>query len=65
MQCPSAVFSRETPAALEAVSVSDQSNERISIRVARPEARRACESLDPFAKLPTPIANTLSMPLCT
>jgi len=30
--------------------------------VACPEVRRACESLVPFAKLPTPIANTSSLP---
>jgi len=48
-----------TPMAFEVVQLSKQSIQRVSIRVARPEARRACESLVPFAKLPTPIANAL------
>ena len=47
--------------------LSEQSNQRVSIRVARvarPEVRRACESLVPFTELPTPIANVLSVPHC-
>ena len=44
------------PLGKEVVQLSEQSNQRVSIRVARPEARRACESLGPSAKLPTPIA---------
>jgi len=43
------------PRPKEVVQLSEQSNQRVSIWVARPEARRACESLVPFTKLPTPI----------
>jgi len=59
-----------SPPTLEIVQLSEQSNQSVSIRVARvarvvrPEVRRAYESLVPFAKLPTPIANALSVPHC-
>jgi len=48
----------------EVVKLSEQSNQRVSIRVVRPVVRRACDSLAPFIKLSTPIANNLSVPQC-
>jgi len=46
------------------VQLSEQSNQRVSIRVARPEGRRSSESLVTFAKLPTPIAKGRSINKC-
>jgi len=44
----------------EFVPLAEQSNQRVSIRVARPEVRRACESLEIYATISTPIAIALS-----